>query len=119
VKEGYDKKEIEAVKKNMNKFEEYIIAGCARFVTGKYVSYLECLSNRGDIVATLGHLFPKLILRPIWRNTWNRGIIYEYCTEHIEKSQFSHYLDQIENGLFSESKLVKDYWLMSLTKKEV
>jgi len=110
-----DVKEREALKKNMSKFEVYIVAGCAHYMTGKHVSHLECISNRGDFVAVLGHLFPK-ILRPIWRNTWNYGIRYgEECEDHIENgnwghSLISHYLEQFENGLFPNSRLVTKYW---------
>jgi len=121
VVDGFDMKEREALKKNMSKFEVYIVAGCAHYMTSKYVSSLECISNRGDFVALLGHLFPK-ILRPIWRNTWNHGIRYDQdCEDHIENSNwghllFGHYLDQFEHGLFPNSKLVTKYWMKSPQK---
>ncbi len=119
--EGYTKQEREAVKKNMEKFEVYIVAGCAHYMTGKYVRHLECISNRGDLVAILGHLFPK-ILRPIWRNTWNSGIVYEFCKDHIEYSRWGHlllscYLGQIKNGLFPESELAEYYRVKNQQKK--
>lgn len=119
---GYTKEERETVEKNMRKFEVYIVSGCAHHMTGKYVSHLECISNRGDLIAIFGHMFPK-ILRPIWRNTWNKGILYEFCKDHIENSKWGHfifdaYLGQIKNGLFSESKLAEYYHLKKRQEKE-
>ena len=82
---------------------------------------LECLSNRGDIVAILVHLFPNF-LKPLWKNTWCNGIVYKNIESYTEKSNWghlllSHYLGQFEEGLFSDSKLSKEYLQSSVKKK--
>ena len=82
-----------------------MIAGAGHYVSGKYVSHLECLSNRGDFVAVLGHIFPN-ILKGIWRNTRGNGIIYyEYCKDHVEYADWGHslgrhYFASMEKGSF-------------------
>lgn len=70
------KRKSSELKKTLKKFEVYLFAGCAHHVDGAYVDRLECLSNRGDFVAILGHLFPKF-LKPLWKNTWGNGIVYK------------------------------------------
>ena len=113
--EKFTAEERETLKKNMSKLEVYIVAGAAHYVNGKYVSHLECLSNRGDFVAVLGHIFPDMF-KGIWRNTKNNGIRYEHCKDLVEYSNWGHtcidhYFIPMEKGSFSESKLVTDYWL--------
>jgi len=120
-KEKYTVEEREVIKKNMSKLEVYIFAGAAHYMSGKYVSHLECLSNRGDVVAVLGHIFPR-ILNFLWRNTWGNGIIYDHCKDHVETSNWGHsfiphYLAPMEKGCFSGSKLATDYWLKNPQKK--
>jgi len=120
-KEKYTVEEREVIKKNMSKLEVYIFAGAAHYMSGKYVSHLECLSNRGDVVAVLGHIFPN-ILKSIWRNTRGNGIIYDHCKDHVETSNWGHsfiphYLAPMEKGCFSGSKLATDYWLKNPQKK--
>ena len=114
--------EREAIKENMRKLEVYMIAGAAHNCVGKYVSHLECLSNRGDFVAVLGHIFPN-ILKGIWRNTRGNGIIYEYCKDHVEYSDWGHmlgrhYFASMEKGSFSGSKLATEYLLKKQNESE-
>lgn len=110
------KEKVEGIKYNLEKIEVYLFAGCAHHVTGTRVKHIECISNRGDVVAILGHLFPKL-LQPFWRNTRGNGIVYDQnCKSIVDVSNWGHdiegnYLDQFKEGLFSESKLVQEYWL--------
>ena len=103
------------VKDNMSKMEVFMVASAAHHVSGKHVSHLECLSNRGDVVAFLGHLFPK-ILKPFWLNTRGAGMLYENYDDHVEKSAWGHSLDPhyvtpIANGSFPGSKLATTYLL--------
>ncbi|KAK1738764.1 hypothetical protein QTG54_010794 [Skeletonema marinoi] len=121
-KEKYTEEEREVMKMNMSKLEVYIFAGAAHYMSGKYVSHLECLSNRGDVIAVCGHVFPK-ILKFLWRNTRGNGIIYDdHCKDHVETSNWGHlliphYLASLENGCFSGSKLATEYWLKNPQKK--
>ena len=119
----FDKDPIKAakLKKTLKKFEVYLFAGCAHHVDGAFVHRLECLSNRGDLVAMLGHLFPDF-LKPLWKNTWGNGIVYKRNKSYIEKSSWghlllAHYLGQFDEGLFSGSKLSKEYLVDSAKKK--
>ncbi len=67
------------------------IAGAAHYVSGKYVSHLECLSNCGDnVVAVLGHIIFPNILKGIWGYTRGSGIRYEYCKDLVEYSNWGH-----------------------------
>mmetsp|Transcript_18590 Transcript_18590/g.26453 ORF Transcript_18590/g.26453 Transcript_18590/m.26453 type:complete len:429 (+) Transcript_18590:47-1333(+) len=119
--EMYSAEERGDIQKNVSKLEVYLLAGAAHYVSGKYVSHLECLSNRGDVVAVLGHIFPNN-LKGIWRNTRGNGIRYEHCKDLIEYSNWGHtctdhYFAPMEKGSFSESKLVTDYWLKNPERK--
>ena len=82
---GHSEEERAIMKENMSKIEVYIVAGAAHYVSGKYVSHLECISNRGDFVAVLGHVFPKY-LKSLWLNTKLAGIHYSDCSDHVEKA---------------------------------
>ncbi|GFH55769.1 hypothetical protein CTEN210_12245 [Chaetoceros tenuissimus] len=118
---GYNENAARELKETLEKFEVYLFAGCAHHVDGAYVNRLECLSNRGDLVAILGHLFPNF-LKPLWKNTWCNGIVYKNIESYTEKSSWghlllSHYLGQFEEGLFSSSKLAKEYLQSSAKKK--
>jgi len=111
----FNEEDRAVLKNNMSKMEVYMVASAAHYVSGKHVSHLECLSNRGDFVAFFGHLFPK-ILKPFWLNTRRAGIHYEDCNDHVEKSAWGHlldlhYLTPIEKGSFPGSKLATSYLL--------
>ena len=98
-----------------SKLEVYMLASAAHHVSGKHVSHLECLSNRGDVIAFFGHLFPK-ILKPFWLNTRGAGIHYEDYDGHVEKCAWGHslpsrYVTPIANGSFPGSKLATSYLL--------
>lgn len=115
------KRKAAELKKTLKKFEVYLFAGCAHHVDGAFVHRLECLSNRGDFVAMLGHLFPDF-LKPLWKNTRGNGIVYKDNKSFEEKSSWghlllSHYLGQFDEGLFSGSKLSKEYLVDSAKKK--
>mmetsp|Transcript_3362 Transcript_3362/g.4333 ORF Transcript_3362/g.4333 Transcript_3362/m.4333 type:complete len:343 (+) Transcript_3362:155-1183(+) len=119
--EMYSAEERGDIQQNVSKLEVYLLAGAAHYVSGKYVSHLECLSNRGDVVAVLGHIFPNN-LKGIWRNTRGNGIRYEHCKDLVEYSNWGHtctdhYFAPMEKGSFSESKLVTDYWLKNPERK--
>ena len=101
------------IKENLSKMEVYIVAGAAHYVNGKYVSHLECISNRGDFVAVLGHVFPKY-LKPFWMNTKLSGIHYSECSDVVETAGWGHmlgdhYFTPMEKGSFPGSKLVTTY----------
>ena len=119
---GHTEKERETMKANLSKVEVYLVAGAAHLASGKYVSHLECISNRGDVVAVLGHLFPN-ILKPLWRNTRGRGIRYMNCIDSVENANWGHsliphYLEPMKNGYFPGSKLVTSYWVNNPQKKD-
>eukprot|EP00571_Detonula_confervacea_P016595 CAMPEP_0172311104 /NCGR_PEP_ID=MMETSP1058-20130122/13717_1 /TAXON_ID=83371 /ORGANISM="Detonula confervacea, Strain CCMP 353" /LENGTH=399 /DNA_ID=CAMNT_0013024179 /DNA_START=234 /DNA_END=1434 /DNA_ORIENTATION=- len=117
---GENDKELAELMKEL--LEVYIFAGCAHHMPDN-VKHLEYLSNRGDVVAWLGHLFPKL-LAPIWRNTWGKPLFF--CDEgvsHIEPTLWGHslaphYLQQMKNGKFAKSKLASEYMLLDNAQKK-
>mmetsp|Transcript_28323 Transcript_28323/g.42309 ORF Transcript_28323/g.42309 Transcript_28323/m.42309 type:complete len:488 (-) Transcript_28323:307-1770(-) len=101
------------IKDNMSKMEVYLVASAAHYVNGKYVSNLECLSNRGDPVAVAGHLYPE-VLKRFWFNTRGAGMLYNDCIDQVEKASWGHmmephYLIPMQKGAFSGSKLVTSY----------
>ena len=109
--------ERESMKEKMSKLEVYLVAGAAHHASGKYVSRLECLSNRGDFVAILGHIFPNT-LKGIWKDIRGNGIIYKHCKDHVDNLKWGHllsrhYFASMEKGSFSESKLVTEYMLQN------
>ena len=75
------------VKDNMSKMEVYLVASAAHYVNGEHVSNLECLSNRGDIVAVLGHLYPE-VMKSFWLNTRGAGIRYSDNIDQVEKASW-------------------------------
>lgn len=103
--------ELDSLMKEL--LEVYIIAGCAHHIPNR-VKHVEYLSNRGDIVAWLGDLFPRA-LAPFWKNTWGNGIMYYRGenTDHVENAWghmlVPHYLDAMKNGKFAQSKLASVY----------
>ncbi|KAK1746886.1 hypothetical protein QTG54_002230 [Skeletonema marinoi] len=96
----------------MSKMEVYLVASAAHYVNGKYVSNLECLSNRGDPVAVAGHLYPE-VLKRFWFNTRGAGMLYNDCIDQVRRRHGvingSNYLIPIQKGAFSGSKLVTSY----------
>ena len=102
--------------------EVYIIAGCAHHMP-RNCKHLECLSNGGDIVAWLGHVFPNL-LKPIWRNTWGNGIFYSEDDASIIEHDLwghmlgNHYLDPMTEGRYASSKLTREYLMSNTSARE-
>lgn len=94
--------------------EVYIFAGCAHKMPSDSVKYLENLSNQGDSVAWLAHLFP---IKGFWRDVSFHGILYS-GDEHVEfnfgHSLIDHYLTPMCHGKFAKSKLATDYMLKSI-----
>jgi len=92
--------------------EVYNFANCAHQTPADYVKHLENISNGGDVVAWLGHLFPKA-LQPYWKDKSGKslsisgeGVIEPRLWGHLLNS---HYLFQMSFGKYPESLLVKDY----------
>ncbi len=116
----------EEVKKLMKELlEVYTFAGCAHRMPGEYVRYHENLSNKGDIVAWLGHVCPNPV-KFFWRNTNLEPIKYTYKKKNegldreedknlIEDKAWGHLIEShylkpmMHDGNFAESRLVKEY----------
>eukprot|EP00553_Chaetoceros_curvisetus_P006890 CAMPEP_0204630066 /NCGR_PEP_ID=MMETSP0717-20131115/19510_1 /ASSEMBLY_ACC=CAM_ASM_000666 /TAXON_ID=230516 /ORGANISM="Chaetoceros curvisetus" /LENGTH=396 /DNA_ID=CAMNT_0051647193 /DNA_START=106 /DNA_END=1296 /DNA_ORIENTATION=+ len=114
------------VKKLMKELlEVYTFAGCAHCMPGEYVRHLENLSNKGDVVAWLGHVCPNPV-KSFWRNTDRKPIKYTYKKkdESLDKEEdksiiedkgwghllAKHYLKPMMfEGKFADSRLVKEY----------
>ena len=119
--EGINVVDEELVSLMKELLEVYIVAGCAHHLPDNCCKHLEYLSNRGDFVAWLGHLFPK-ILAPFWRNTWFKPLYFSpEGVDHIESDLWGHFLDKhylqpMKNGRFVKSKLSTEYMLSDAKK---
>jgi hypothetical protein len=107
---GEDDDILELMKK---KLEVYNFANCAHQTPSENVKHLENISNKGDFVAWLGHLFPE-ILKPFWLDKGGNSISIS-GKDVIESHNwghnlYSHYLNQMAvHGQYNESRLVKNY----------
>lgn len=103
--------DIRALMKDM--LEVYNFANCAHQTPAENVSLLENISNGGDVVAWLGHLFPK-ILQPYWLDKGGKPVSIS-GEDVIEPSLWGHLLNthylfpMARSGKYQKSKLVSQY----------
>lgn len=92
------------------RLEVYNFADCAHRMDESRVKYLENISNRGDLVAWLSHLFP---FPSYWFN--QAGDSLSITGESVIECRLwghllnTHYLSQVEKGKYQKSRLVSQY----------